>query len=68
MRNSDRRPHGPGEREPLLAGPGAKEANVMTASTSLVACCRAVLPATVSTVVLVVAAGSMPTLPALALV
>lgn len=40
----------------------------MTASTSLVACCRAVLPATVSTVVLVVAAGSMPTPPALALV
>jgi hypothetical protein len=40
----------------------------MTASTSLVACCRAVLPATVSTVVLLVAAGSMPTPPALALV
>jgi len=40
----------------------------MTASTSLVACCRAVLPATVSTVVLLVAAGSVPALPALVLV
>jgi hypothetical protein len=40
----------------------------MTASTSLVGCCRAVLPATVSGVVLLVAAGSMPALPALALV
>lgn len=40
----------------------------MTASTSLVACCRAVLPATVSAMVLLVAAGPMPALPALALV
>lgn len=40
----------------------------MTASTSLVGCCRAVLPATVSALVLVVAAGPMPALPALALV
>ena len=40
----------------------------MTASTSLVACCRAVLPATVSTVVLLVAAGSVPAPPAVALV
>jgi hypothetical protein len=53
---------------PPSPGRGTKEANVMTASTSLVACCRAVLPATVSTVVLLVAAGSMPTPPALALV
>jgi hypothetical protein len=40
----------------------------MTASTSLVGCCRAVVPITVSTVVLLVAAGAMPALPALALV
>ena len=40
----------------------------MTASTSLVACCRAVLPATVSTVVLLVAAGSVPAPAAVALV
>ena len=40
----------------------------MTASTSLVGCCRAVLPITVSAVVLLMAAGSMPALPALALV
>ena len=40
----------------------------MTASTSLVGCCRAVLPITVSAVVLLVAAGAMPALPALALV
>ena len=40
----------------------------MTASTSLVACCRAVLPATVSAVVLLVAAGSVPAPAAVALV
>jgi hypothetical protein len=40
----------------------------MTASTSLLGCCRAGLPATVSAMVLVVAAGPMPALPALALV
>jgi hypothetical protein len=40
----------------------------MNASTSLMACCRAGLPATVSTVVLVVAAGAMPALAAVALV
>ncbi len=40
----------------------------MTASTSLMACCRTVVPATVSTVVLLVAAGAMPALPVLALV
>jgi hypothetical protein len=40
----------------------------MNASASLMACCRAALPATVSTVVLLVAAGAMPAGPALALV
>ncbi len=40
----------------------------MTASTSLVGCCRAVLPITVSTLGLLVAAGALPALPALALV
>lgn len=40
----------------------------MTASTSLVGWCRALAPITVSGVVLLMAAGSMPALPALALV
>jgi len=40
----------------------------VTASTSLVGWCRALVPITVSGVVLLIAAGSMPALPALALV